>query len=246
MRPARLAIPLALTLATAAAFPQTPAATQSLVKGCGPRCDTFGSPDAASAVIFLHGTSGAAAYSRMAQRLAAGGVYVLYPHYLEVRSSHGASDNDYAAWAAFIDGIARQAAIDRPGRPVIAFGVSLGASVALAAGTEDPFIHALVDWSGSLTDAAFHNASRVPPMLILHGSSDSNVPVLNAQQLIRLCQLASQQCESQIYLGDGHIFPQHIDDAWGRTFAFLRSQAALTTPARPMPTSGNLSSPTHP
>ncbi|WP_419804350.1 prolyl oligopeptidase family serine peptidase [Terriglobus sp.] len=140
----------------------------------------------------------------MAQRLAAGGFYVLYPHYLEVRSSHGASDTDYAAWAA------------------------------------------VVDWSGSLPDTAFHNATRIPPMLILHGSDDSNVPVINAQQLIRLCELAKQHCDSEIYPGDGHVFPNHHDDAWQRTFAFIRAQAASSTAAQPVPGSGNLSSPTHP
>ena len=63
----------------------------------------------------------------------------------------------------------------------------------------------------------------MPPLLILHGELDKQVPIVNARQLVRLCQLRDFTCEIQIYAGEGHVFAPHVmDSANQRALAFFR------------------------
>ncbi len=102
-------------------------------------------------------------------------------------------------------------------------GYSLGASIALAAGSQAAPVDAIVEWYGSLPDSFFHKLKGMPPLLILHGQEDTNIPAVNAVQLIRLCALAKFSCESHIYPGQAHGFAgPDLADADLRTIAFLR------------------------
>ena len=85
----------------------------------------------------------------------------------------------------------------------------------------------MVDWAGSLPDSYFYHLQRLPPLLILHGDDDTNVPVVNARQLFELCRRVGTVCTGTIYRHDGHVFPSHRDDAKERTQAFLQSRIAL-------------------
>ena len=130
----------------------------------------------------------------------------------------------YAAWVDAVKSCVDQQAPS--GRPIVLFGISLGASVALAAGTVLPQVDAVVDWSGSLPDSYFYHLQRLPPLLILHGDEDANVPVINARQLFELCRRVGTVCTGNIY-HDGHVFPYHRDDATERTQVFLQSRITL-------------------
>ncbi len=186
-------------------------------------CERFGSDTAPLTVVFLHGASGADPYREQARQWAAHGYLVLFPHFYDATQSTAPTDANYTAWiAATADCIAHQAPA---GKPVVLFGISLGASVALAAGTQLPGIDAVVDWAGSLPDTWFFRLQRLPPLLILHGDEDANVPVVNARQLFQLCDRRATKCDGTIYKHDGHVFPNHRDDATARTLVFLKSRS---------------------
>ena len=78
-------------------------------------------------------------------------------------------------------------------------------------------------WSGLLPNEFFSQVQSIPPLLILHGELDKQVPIVNARQLVRLCQLQDFTCEIQVYAGEGHVFGTHVmDSANQRALAFFR------------------------
>jgi dienelactone hydrolase len=111
------------------------------------------------------------------------------------------------------------------GRKMALLGFSLGASVALSAGSQDLPVDAVVEWYGSLPDEFFYQLKGMPPLLILHGQHDDNIPVTNAQQIMQLCSMKSFTCESHIYPDQGHGFlPPAYEDAVKRTLDFYSRQ----------------------
>jgi carboxymethylenebutenolidase len=101
-------------------------------------------------------------------------------------------------------------------------GFSLGASVALAAGSQNVPVGAIAEWYGSLPDAFFERRKGMPPLLILHGQRDPIIPIINAQQLERLCEMEHYACESHFYAGEGHGFAgPALADANKRTLDFF-------------------------
>jgi predicted esterase len=103
-------------------------------------------------------------------------------------------------------------------------GQALGASVALVAGSHRLEVEAIAEWSGLLPNEFFSQVQSMPPMLILHGEQDKQVPIVNARQLVRLCQLKDLTCETQIYAGEGHVFGSHVmESANQRALAFFQT-----------------------
>jgi len=150
--------------------------------------------------------------------------YVLLPHFFDVTASQTPSDANYQAWVnAVADLIAAQRSLPGNGpRKIGPVGLSLGSSVALAAGTQDLPIEAIADWYGSLPDSFFYKFKAMPPLLILHGERDRNIPVSSAQQLQKLCELKQLTCESHLYSDQGHgFFGAALEDARQRTLAFF-------------------------
>ena len=124
-----------------------------------------------------------------------------------------------------VDGIVKERVKARPESKVSLFGISLGASVALALGTQAAQVTSVVEWSGSLPDYYFEHLRRFPPLLILHGDKDTNVPVMNAQQLLTLCQRLAAKCESRIFTDQQHVFDSSTQaEAERLTEAFLRRE----------------------
>ena len=92
----------------------------------------------------------------------------------------------------------------------------------LAAGAQNAPVEAVVDWYGSLPDAFFEQRKGMPPLLILHGQQDPIIPIVNAQQLVRLCDIEHYTCESHFYASEGHGFSgAPLKDADQRTLEFL-------------------------
>ncbi len=146
-----------------------------------------------SLVILLSGTSGPdkPLYRGQAAFFAAHGYTTLLLHYFDAASSHTPSVATYTAWARALADLVRmvQTAPEWKGRPVFVASYSLGASIALAAGSQKLPVQGIAVWYGSLPDDFFFRLQGMPPLLILHGAKDNNIPVVNAQQLIRLCGL---------------------------------------------------------
>ncbi len=191
--------------------------------------DVFDAGAAAPLVILLPGTSGPETpyYRDRAGFLQSKGYTVYLLHYYDAWTSRQPSDASYAAWAKAVADLV--SAAEQPGlRPpskVALEGFSLGASVALAAGSQGAPVAAIAEWYGSLPDAFFHTLQGMPPLLILHGARDQNIPVINAQQLVRLCSMLKVPCENHIYPDQCHGFMgSGLADADQRTLLFLAEE----------------------
>jgi dienelactone hydrolase len=187
--------------------------------------EEYGEPSAPATIILLHGASGPVPpYRSQAEFFAAHGYYVLLPHYFDVTSSPTPSEANYQTWVnAVADLIAAQRSLPGNGpRKIGVIGLSLGSSVALAAGSQGLPIEAIADWYGSLPDSFFYKFKAMPPLLILHGERDQNIPVSSALQLQKLCELKELTCESHLYADQGHGFSgAALQDAQQRTLAFF-------------------------
>ena len=118
-------------------------------------------------------------------------------------------------------------------RKIALVGQDLGASVALVAGSHKPAVDAIAEWSGLLPNEFFSQVQSLPPLLIFHGEQDKQVPVVNARQLVRLCELKDFTCEAGIYPGEGHVFSAPaMDSANQRALAFFRTYLWANLPKR--------------
>ena len=164
-------------------------------------------------IVLLCGSGGVQSpnmpFESQARLFANQGYRVYLPHYLDV--THGSPRDPvkhYAIWAQAVrDALSLIQARTHvaPSRTVLV-GYSLGASVALAAAAGESRLAGIVIWSGSLPDAYVNAFDRMPALLILHGARDTVIPVFNAQQLARLCELKHGVCELSIYDDEGHAF----------------------------------------
>ncbi len=189
------------------------------------RCERFGTEANAPILILLHGVSGPGSfYTQQAEFFAGHGFRVVLPHYLEASHGSAATDEHYGAWVAAVRDVMNQSNARTEGRPVatVIVGYSLGASIALALGSQGDGPDAIAEFYGSLPDKYFRDLKGMPPLLILHGERDTNIPVSNAIQLQKLCSVANLSCDSQIYPSEGHGFTsKNLGDADQRVLQFF-------------------------
>lgn len=188
--------------------------------------EIFGANEMGPVLILLHGVSGPglALYREQAEFFAGHGYAVLLLHYFDATGSNTPSDKNYATWEIAVSDLIFELRKNPAWttRKVGIVGFSLGASVALAAGSQNVDVNAIAEWYGSLPDAFFERRKGMPPLLILHGQRDPTIPIINAQQLARLCELEHYRCESHFYPSEGHGFTgTALKDADKRTLDFL-------------------------
>ena len=218
-------------------------ATEAFVSGGHPvHYEVFRSAGADDPLlILLPGSSGPGPFYRAeAAFFAEHGYTTLLLHFFDAGESRYPSDKTYGLWANALADLVRVLGgeVGWQGRRVYVVGYSLGASVALAAGSQKLPVRAIAEWYGSLPDSFFLALQGMPPLLILHGARDSNIPVLNAQQLIRLCGLKSFECASHIYPDEGHGFSEAAAaDARRRTLEFFAGHAGRLS--SPLPVAGS-------
>lgn len=177
-------------------------------------------------LILLHGASGpdVPLYRSQAQYFTTKGYTVLLLHYFDATGSSAPSSKNYNSWIKAVQELVRQCGNDPKWskRKIALIGYSLGASVALGAGSQGIPVSAIADWYGSLPDEFFYRFKGMPPLLVLHGAQDANIPVVNAQQLIKLCGLKQLTCENHIYPDQEHGFTgKALEDADSRTVDFF-------------------------
>lgn len=182
-------------------------------------------------LILLHGSGGPDMpfYREQAELFASKGYTVFMPHYFDATGSHAPSTEHYQAWVNVVQTLLSE---NPTSTQIVLLGYSLGASVALAAGSEKLPVTAIAEWYGSLPDEFFYHMRGMPPLLILHGEHDTNIPVMNAEQLISLCDMKQLTCESHIYPEQGHGFRgDDLQDADQRTLTFFSQFLALGKPS---------------
>ncbi len=176
------------------------------------------SPSAAPlpAVLLLHGSGGNVNFwlDRLAPAIARLGLAVYAVHYFD------STGTAFAGPATLNDGVSvptwlqtiRETLAWIAHRPAVnparigLCGLSLGAFLALALGTEPANrIRAIVDLAGGLVPPWSANVtSAFPPTLILHGDADQVVPVTQAHTLDTLLTAANIPHQIHIFPREGH------------------------------------------
>jgi dienelactone hydrolase len=189
--------------------------------------ETFTKAPASNVLILLHGASGPKidAYRREASFFAEHGFAVILFHYFDAGRGNAPTDENYRLWVEAVTDLIRELRSEETPpkrRSISLMGMSLGASIALASASQGVDIDSIVDWYGSLPDKYFTELKSMPPLLILHGAKDRVIPLINAEQLVRLCGMAHFECESHFYPNDDHGFTDaSLRDAEQRTLTFL-------------------------
>jgi carboxymethylenebutenolidase len=176
------------------------------------------------AVIALHGSRGIElrprAYERYAEALAARGIDAYFLRYMtpadtaaltSKSSTHESRDayytTRYDGWADTVSA-AVTAILDRPdssGR-IGLLGFSLGGYIAADAAARDTRIAALAVLYGGMPDAMTAKVKHLPPLIVLHGEEDRNVPIAEGRQLVELGKIAGAEAEFVPYPGKAHGF----------------------------------------
>ena len=105
-------------------------------------------------LILLHGVSGpkVAFYREQAKFFADHGYTVFYLHYFDATKSNDPSDKNYQLWESALHNLMDEMQKNPAwsGRKRALLGFSLGASIALAAGSQNEPVAAIAEWYGSL------------------------------------------------------------------------------------------------
>ena len=200
-------------------------------------CAVYDAHDATATLIFLRGASPSdLAFARMEARFFAEHAFrVLLVDYLTVTPNLELTATNYRRWAQAIEDIvvdlhARPAA---KARKIALIGQGLGASVALLAGSRKLGVEAIAEWSGLLPNQFFSQVQNLPPLLILHGEQDRQIPIVNARQLVRLCELKDFTCEAGMYPDEGHVFSSTAtESANQRVLTFFRTYLWASLPTK--------------
>jgi carboxymethylenebutenolidase len=233
-----LALPLILAACTNGASPR-------LLTGAGVAPAVWGvlevpaSPGPHPGVILLPGSSGwRPDYARFAKAFADSGFVALAIDYYGETGrgeSHEEENRNWPAWQATIRNAVTYLGVTPAvgGRPIALVGYSRGAMLAISVGASDPPIAAIVDFygAGSDDDPPDNQISHFPPLLILHGDADSNIPVALAYRLYDRLHARGGDVEMHVYPNAEHGFnapwapgysqPQ-ATDSWARTIGFLK------------------------
>lgn len=188
--------------------------------------DEFGPLDSGNCLILLHGASGLSlpVYKDQAVFFGQHGYHVFLPHYFDATHSAAATVDNYRTWAKVVLDFVGRCHQNPAVQKVFLIGYSLGASVALAAGSQGAPVTAIAEWYGSLPDDFFYKMRGMPPLLILHGERDTNIPILNGQQLVKLCEMKQLHCDHHFYPEQAHGFAgKALEDADQRTLSFFSS-----------------------
>jgi predicted esterase len=232
----RLAIFLSLCLAAAGQTLPVEYATFTS-HGKPVSCVVYDAQSTLATIILLHGTgpSDLGMARTQAKFFSEHGFRVLMADYLSVTPNTKPSAENYRRWAEVVEDIAEDLR-NRPGarnKNIALLGQDLGASVALLAGSHKTGVAAISEWSGLLPNQFFSQVQSLPPLLIIHGEQDQQVPVLNARQLVRLCELRDFTCDAGIYPDEGHVFSTTaMNSANQRTLAFFQKYLWANLPKR--------------
>jgi carboxymethylenebutenolidase len=200
-------------------------------------CAVYDARDATATIIFLRGSGPAdLAFARTEARFFAEHAFrVLLVDYLTVTPNLEPTATNYRRWGQAVEDIVvdlHARSVSRA-RKIALIGQGLGASVALLAGSRKMGVEGIAEWSGLLPNQFFSQVQTLPPLLILHGEEDKQIPIVNARQLVRLCELKDFTCEAGLYPDEGHVFSSKAtDSANQRILAFFRTYLWASLPTK--------------
>jgi dienelactone hydrolase len=200
-------------------------------------CTVYDAHEAIATIILLRGSGPADLGLARAQArfFADHGFRVLIADYMNTTPNDQPTSANFRRWAQVVDDIIAELH-SRPlprSRKIALIGQSLGAPVALLAGSRKSGVDAIAEWSGLVPNQIFSQIQNLPPLLIIHGEHDEEVPIVNARQLVRLCELKDFTCEAGLYPDEGHVFSSKATEvANQRTLTFFRSYLWANLPKR--------------
>jgi dienelactone hydrolase len=200
-------------------------------------CMVYDAREAVATIILLRGSGPAdlGVARTQARFFADHGFRVLVADYMNTTPNDQPTAANFRRWAQVVDDIVAELH-SRPvprNRKIALIGQSLGASVALLAGSRKSGVEAIAEWSGLLPNQLFSQIQNLPPLLIIHGEQDEEVPIVNARQLVRLCELRDFTCEAALYPDEGHVFSSKATDAANqRALNFFRTYLWANLPKR--------------
>jgi len=194
------------------------------------------------AILLLHGAGGNVDFwlGRVAPLVNRAGVAVYAAHYFDRTGTERASPAHLAdgihvpQWLGTagdaLTVIAARPTVDR--ERIALLGISLGAFLSLALGTQLPAgtIRAIVEISGGLVPPFEHAAtSAFPPTLIVHGEADTVVPVAHAHSLAERLKKLSVEHQQKLLPGEGHWFSAAAQDSILQAVALFLATHLLST-----------------
>jgi carboxymethylenebutenolidase len=233
-----LALPLALAGCTRAPSPHQLTGSEVAPAVWGV-LEIPSTPGLHPAVILLPGSYGwRPDYARFAKAFADSGFVALAIDYY-VETGRGATPAEtsrhWPTWLATVRNAVTylEATPAVAGRPIGLVGYSRGAFLAISVADSAPPIGAIVDFygAGSDDDPPTDHIPAFPPLLILHGEADREVPVALAHRLYDRIKAHGGDVEMHLYPGAGHVFnapwastysERDAMDAWHRTIVFLK------------------------
>jgi carboxymethylenebutenolidase len=183
------------------------------------------------AVLVLHGSGGIEAapqaYANHAFTLARNGIDAYLVRYFT--PGPNSYLHSWNAWAETVASVTT-AILRRPeaSGQIGLLGFSLGGAVAVTS-ARDPRIAALVVFYGFIPDDEQRTRiNRLPPLLVLHGDADDNVPLRSGRELVGWARQLGGRAELGVYPGEGHRHSTWQEpattDAVNRTTAFFRAE----------------------
>ena len=184
------------------------------------------------AVLVLHSSAGTlfghSEMRRFSRELAARGKVAFLVRYFDRTGTTLADDRDIdrftGVWLGTVkDTVGFAAAHPRVRATAIGtFGFSLGGFLAVAPGSLDPRIDAVVEVAGGVLEGLEPRMRRMPPVLILHGNADQRVGVAEAYQVQKAARRFGAPIEMKIYPGEGHrLSAAASKDATARALRFF-------------------------
>lgn len=193
-------------------------------------------PGRHATVLLLHGSGGihglgTQQVTRYARTLAALGQTALVVHYFDGTGNfiadEEAEQEHYWRWVgdvrAAITWADSQSYVNP--RQLSVLGISLGAWLGVGVGAVDARVHRLALVGAGLEPFLADSLRRVPPMLLLHGGDDEEVPVQEARKLQAAVQRAGRRAQLVVYPAESHTLGDSAStDALLRATRFFRSR----------------------
>ena len=176
-------------------------------------------------VVLLHGASGwRPAIAALATDMADSGYVALTLDYYADAGAAPRGSTRLEKWPAYQEAVRRAVSyLDSvpgvSGQPVALVGFSRGAFLAVSVASSLPSVAAVVDFyggGGAGTESIDDEVQGLPALLILHGETDTIVPVAFAEALRDAVLAVGGEVETHIYPGAGHGFNAPNTEGYSR------------------------------